>query len=306
MSSSSPPQHRHHHYHDEVDDQSENDDHHYSPPTTQRQQQQQQQHQESESPFTNWRRLRNNPRFIEAVTNFCDYEADMRYQVALEYASWWPSNVRNFRFELLIIVERDISVELIIEREGRKQIWMQEDEACWRLEEYWNHKQIFAFWPRWIEHAHAIISARLWTQESVIRNELTHRMQIIDRSEIAEREAIIKNVKETAIAKELPWGDFVPPKYQKLREEEALRIARITQAQERDVEVLKELYRKQIVQVLRQKWDDMMTAWEAGRLRIVWASEQEFDQIVEKCFPSAALAMFDGGDEVEVEDSDDE
>lgn len=258
---------------------------------------------QSESPFTRWRQLRNNPRFIEAVTDFCRWEDEVRYEIALDYAAWWPSNVRNFRFELLIILERDMNVELLIEREGRKQIAIQEQEEFYHLEDYWNYKQLFAFWPRWVEHAHSVISSQIWTLESILRNEFTHRMFIVDRSEIREREKMYQTIRDQVFSVGLVWGDFVPEKIRLQREAEAKRIAEIQAAQEQDVENLKMLYMRQIEEVLKQKWEDLFTTWEAGRMRILWKCEQEFDVIAQKCFAPSSFgddADFGagGGDQV--------
>jgi hypothetical protein len=260
---------------------------------------------QSESPFTRWRQLRNDPHFIAAVTDFCDYEDRVRYEIALDYASWWPSNVRNFRFELLIILERDISIEVLIEREGRKQIEVEQEEDFYFYEAHWRHKQLFAFWPRWIEFAHSVICAQMWTQESVIRNEFTHRMQIVDRSEVQERAKIYETILGQIHSVGILWGDFVPEKIRVAREAEAKRVAEIQAAQERDVEILRRLYMKQIQEILKQKYEDLMTTWEAGRARIQWKAEQQFDVIVHKCFePSSSSLVFDRKEEAEADDDE--
>lgn len=245
----------------------------------------------SDSPFTRWRRLRNDPRFIEAVTTFCEEEAQARYYIALEYASWWPSNVRNFRFELLIILERDIAVEMLVEREGRRQIEIAEDGELFLIEQLFEHKQLFAFWPRWVEYAHGVLAARIWTEESLVRNEFTHRMHIINLGQLKEREKLVRDVIMKKIYEiPLEWGDFVPPEIQKKKEDDAKRIADIRAQQERDVQNLKALYANQVQHILRQKWEDLLTSLDAGRKRIEWMEKQQFSAVLDKCFPSSMFA----------------
>jgi hypothetical protein len=249
-------------------------------------QQQPQQQQLDESPFSRWRKLRNDPRFIEAVTAFCDDESHARFDVAMEYAVWWAPHVRRFRFELLVILERDIAVEMLIERTGRSHILDDEDEEFYALERYWERKQLLAFWPRWVEHAHGVLASRIWTQQSCEWLELHSRFASVSHREVKEREALYRAILDKVAEVPLEWADFVPPLVQEQRESVRRHRAAVAAEQEKDVEALRQLLRHQSEAMAKQREEEFHRAREAGYQRIVWGEEQARRDVLERAFPS--------------------
>lgn len=255
-----------------------------------------------ESPFSRFRRLKSDPRFIEAVTAFCDDESYHRYLVACEYAQWWPANVRSFRFELLVILERDIAIETLIERQMREQLRDDEHDAAAGLAAYWQRKQLLAFWPRWVERTHALLASRIWTQQGLERCELDHRVAGVEPEERAARAAVQAAIMAVVGEVPLEWGAYVPPLVGAAREAERRRVADIRAQQLRDVGALSELQARQAEALERQRHIELASACDAGRLRLIWMWEQQWVAQYRQCFPhgvpNAAGDDDDGGDGV--------